>query len=710
MTRRPMSDTHTDGSDPQPHSGEKDRLDSWKRIAGHFNRDVKTVQRWEQREGMPVHRHVHDKQGSVYAFRSELDIWWQSRRGKLPDSGDRTPESFSEPAPAHSPPLSPKAPAAPEAAAAPDPQARRFMRLIRRPPALAATVVAVLLLIYTVLRFGHPAETTWRNPLANATFTRLTDWPGIEQAAEISPDGRWVSFLADHEGHMEVWLTQVGSGSYRNLTRGDHIELVNPSIRTLGFSADGSLVTVWTRSSDGSHPEDIKLMAVPTAGGEPRDFLHGVAEVAWSHDGRQIAYHTTAPGDPVFVRDARGVTRRIYVAPSGVHCHFPLWSKDDAYIYFARGIPPDEWDIWRVRPSGAGLERITFHNSRVSHPVLLDERTLVYLASDRQGSGPWLYAMNVEQRVPHRISFGLERYTSLAASAGGTRLVATVDESNSSIWNASLSPDLPASGNQRVTPVSLVSATGLSPRAGPNYILYVSARAGHQGIWMATDGQSRELWSDADSIIVGAPVVARDGLHIAFTVAKAERTVLYVMDSDGREVRAVTRSLDLRGNPAWAPDGHSIVSAALQDGEPRLMSIFLDNSPPSPLVSEYSIDPVWSPDGQFLVYSGADVGTTFALRAVARDGRPYPIPALILTRGARRIVFSPDARSIVLLRGEVGHKNFWRVDLRTGAERQISDLAPDIAIGDFDLSRDGSVVIFDRRQESSRIALIERGG
>jgi Tol biopolymer transport system component len=503
---------------------------------------------------------------------------------------------------------------------------------------------------------------------------------------------------------------QVGSGSYRNLTRGDHIELVNPSIRTLGFSADGSLITVWTRSSDGSHPEDIKLMAVPTAGGESRDFLHGVAEVAWSHDGRQIAYHTTAPGDPVFVRDARGVTRRIYVAPSGVHCHFPLWSKDDAYIYFARGIPPDEWDIWRVRPSGAGLERITFHNSRVSHPVLLDERTLVYLASDRQGSGPWLYAMNVEQRVPHRISFGLERYTSLAASAGGTRLVATVDESNSSIWNASLSPDPPASGNQRVTPVSLVSATGLSPRAGPNYILYVSARAGHQGIWMTADGQSRELWSDADSIIVGAPVVARDGLHIAFTVAKGERTVLYVMDSDGREVRAVTRSLDLRGNPAWAPDGRSIVSAALQDGEPRLMSIFLDNSPPSRLVSEYSIDPVWSPDGQFLVYSGADVGTTFALRAVARDGRPYPIPALILTRGARRVVFSPDARSIVLLRGEVGHKNFWRVDLRTGAERQISDLAPDIAIGDFDLSRDGSVVLFDRRQESSRIALIERGG
>lgn len=670
---------------------DRERLDSWKKIAAHFKRDVTTVQRWERRESMPVHRHVHAKQGSVYAFRAELDAWWESRRGRLPDSGNGASEL--------------------EVVADPTVQRGGFMRRIRRPVGLAAAFAAVLLLGYTVVRLAYPARETWRNPLANATFTRLTDWPGIEQAVEISRDGRWASFLADHDGHMDAWLTRIGSGNYRNLTRGDHSELVNPSIRTLGFSPDGAFVTVWTRSSDGSRPEDIKLMAAPIAGGELRDFLRDAAEVAWSHDGRQFVYHTTAPGDPLFVRDARGVTRPIYVAPPGVHCHFPLWSKDDAYIYFARGVPPDDWDIWRIRPSGAGLQRITFHDSRVSHPVLLDERTLLYLASDPQGSGPWLYALDVEQRVPHRISFGLERYTSLAASAGGTRLVATVDESKSSIWSALLGPDAHASGGARApAPLSLVSAMGLSPRTGPGYILYVSARAGRQGIWRASDGQNRELWSDAHSIIVGAPAVTRDGQHVAFTVVDGERTILYTMDSDGTKVRALTRTLKLRGNPAWAPDGRSIVSAVLRDGEPCLMSIFLDNTPPSLLLSEYSIDPVWSPDGQFLLYSGADVGTTFPLRAVARDGRPYPIPTLMLTRGARRVVFSPDAHSVVLLRGEVGHKNFWLVDLRTGAERQITDLAPDIAISDFDLSRDGSAVLFDRIQESSRIALIERGG
>ena len=47
----------------------EDRLDSWKRIATYLKRDVSTVQRWERREAMPVHRHLHDKLGSVFAFR-----------------------------------------------------------------------------------------------------------------------------------------------------------------------------------------------------------------------------------------------------------------------------------------------------------------------------------------------------------------------------------------------------------------------------------------------------------------------------------------------------------------------------------------------------------------------------------------------------------------------------------------------------------------
>src|SRR5918994_3111657 len=71
------------------------RLDSWKEIAHYLKRDVTTVQRWEKREGMPVHRHVHDKLGSVYAFRSELDSWAQRRNLRLTPEGLK-PESLQD--------------------------------------------------------------------------------------------------------------------------------------------------------------------------------------------------------------------------------------------------------------------------------------------------------------------------------------------------------------------------------------------------------------------------------------------------------------------------------------------------------------------------------------------------------------------------------------------------------------------------------------
>jgi tetratricopeptide (TPR) repeat protein len=57
-----------------------DRLESWKEIAAYLNRSERTVRRWEEREGLPVHRLQHDKRGSVYAYARQLDAWRESRR------------------------------------------------------------------------------------------------------------------------------------------------------------------------------------------------------------------------------------------------------------------------------------------------------------------------------------------------------------------------------------------------------------------------------------------------------------------------------------------------------------------------------------------------------------------------------------------------------------------------------------------------------
>jgi Tol biopolymer transport system component len=663
-----------------------ERLDSWKEIATHFDRDVTTVQRWEKREGMPVHRHLHDRAGSIYAFTAELDEWARSRNVRVMQENGN---DVASPIPLPLPPRSAV------------PASRARWRVILP---LAAVIALLAIAVSLWLR---KTEYFWRDPIAGARMQTVTEFEGVEQAAAISRDGQFVAFLSDRDGQMDVWVTQVGSGQFHNLTRGSFPGLANPSLRCLGFSPDGSFVTFWFRKQDGSSAGDISVWAVPTLGGQPRPYLEGVAEFEWSHDGSQLAYHTPGPGDPLFVSNGnrRSEDRPIFTAPAGLHSHFPLWAPDMAFIYFVQGSLPDKLDIWRISPAGGTPERITSHNGRVIYPVLLDRRTLIYLASDSDGSGPWLYSVDVERRIPHRLSSGLDRYSSLASSADGRRLVLTPASPKRTLWRLRIA-DSPAEVSAAAR-TSLTTSTGFSPRLGPNYLLYVSATGTSESIWKLANGTSTELWNGLGAQVVGGPAIAPDGQAIAFSVRQHGQTSLYMMQADGTNARIVTDALDLEGVPAWAPDGRSITSAANDHGVPHLFRVPLDGRPPTVFVKEYSVDPAWSPDGHFLVYSGPDIGTTFPVKAVTAEAAVVPLRALTLTRGARHLAFLPGRRALVFLKGNIRHKDLWLIDMETGAERQLTNLPTDFDIRDFDISSDGREVVLERLQEHSEVVLVD---
>jgi Tol biopolymer transport system component len=670
------------------------RLDSWKKIASYLKRDVSTVQRWERREAMPVHRHLHDKLGSVHAYRSEIDQWWAGRATRL----------------THEPAVSAEPAAAPVAGATSDSSVPASLAPSGGGRVRWLSIGLAALAVAGVGYWGlQRSDYLWSNPLANARFQLLTDFEGTENSAAISRDGTEVAFLADRDGQMDVWTTRVGSGSFRNLTNGSVRELVNASIRTLGFSPDGTLVSIWSRQPDGSKPEDINLLAAPPDGGPLRHYLTQAAEYDWSTDGR-IVYHSTAPGDPTYVRGPHEqAARHLYTAPAGVHCHFPVWAPDGVLIYLVCGQPPNKWDIWRIAAAGGSPERITALNTRLSHPVFLDSNTLAYLATDQEGAGPWLYALDLRRRTSRRLTSGIERYTSLAASADAMRLVVTVAAPKNTLWQ------LPAAGtadaavsNASVTRLPLDSSHATAPRMGSGYVLYVNTEGGSSGLWKFAQGVASSIWSDVHARVVGAPAIAPDGRHIAFVTEGDSHTQLRLMRDDGTEGQVLATGLELRGTPAWAPDGKSIVCAVDQSGTPRLYSIPLNGNAPVQLISEYSVDPSWSPDGTFLVYSGADVGTTFPLRAAAADGRAYPIRSLVLTRGARRVAFFRDSHTLLVLRGTIEHKDFWLVDLESGAERRLSVLPDNFTIGDFDIASDGRSIVFDRVQANSDLVLVDR--
>ncbi|HEY7409452.1 MAG TPA: tetratricopeptide repeat protein [Vicinamibacteria bacterium] len=108
-----------------------ERLESWKEIAAYLRRSPRTVQRWERSSGLPVHRLLHDRLGSVYAYPSELDAWWEERRVSLgaedveeaPEKVDAagSADTLGEPAP----PLAAEAPPADASPAGAPPSGRR---------------------------------------------------------------------------------------------------------------------------------------------------------------------------------------------------------------------------------------------------------------------------------------------------------------------------------------------------------------------------------------------------------------------------------------------------------------------------------------------------------------------------------------------------------------------------------------------------------
>ncbi len=219
-----------------------ERLESWKEIAAYLKRDLSTVRRWEQSEGLPVHRHQHQARSSVYAFPAELDAWREARR--VPGAANRNER-----------------------------------------PSMAGTIAAALAVI-VLAGGGRFVESATAGPQDGVT-ARL-EWSGsVYNYGQVTRDGRYLSVTSGDTGDLAV--VELSTGETRNITNGGGFEhgLVEFSVP----SPDGKRFAYsWYDPKSKAY----ELRIVGLDGGEPSALVRNpgieyLQPFDWSPDGTRIA-------------------------------------------------------------------------------------------------------------------------------------------------------------------------------------------------------------------------------------------------------------------------------------------------------------------------------------------------------------------------------------------------------------------------------------
>ena len=579
-----------------------------------------------------------------------------------------------------------------------------------QPIAVGLAAVAILAVVAATVMRRAPS------PLVMGVVTKVTrSTDTLNFDAAISPDGKFIAYVAGPAGRMRLFVRQVSGSSPVPLAaglRGNH--------RWPRWSPDGSKL---------AFTADASIYTIPVLGGAPQLIVESGFTPSWSPDGRQLVY---ASGDSIMVVPAAGggIPRRVVTA---LFAHSPAWSPDGsriAYVVdnspYVGGISSSVYGnisacaIWTVRATGGDSAFVTDRAHLNTSPAWWpDGRNILYV-SDREGTRD-VYRQPVRangrpEGSADRVTSGLNVYT-ITLSHDGTQMAYSTLQLRTNIWMAGISAATTpwreahqvTSGNQAIE--------GLAVSHDGKWLAYDSDNIGHHNIFKIAFDGSQAVGEPAalttDSSADFAPRWSPDDRGITFHSKRFGTRDIFTVGADGRDEQRLTELPTQEYYPDWSPDGRRIVysSPGPAGWDVFVMSRNPDGTWSAPKrvndATQTGIDRMvrWAPDGHSLavIRDGvlallpADGG---ALRPIA-DGRRLgeTIRSVARARDSTTLVFQAvDSSSIV---------SFWSVSATGGTPRRLLRLDdPRHGARRPEFDTDGKSLFFTIAADEAEVAVV----
>jgi Tol biopolymer transport system component len=683
MTMNDSERTH-----PLGPADRSDRLESWKDIAAFLGRGITTVQRWEQHEGLPVHRLSHAKKGSVFALKSELDEWWRSRAQHGTLHHDATTDAES--------------PRVETSRGRPEPQRSPGSR--RRVGSAIAAVLALAVTGFAISQlFGGVSNHMSARSDAPVVPRPLANDVDDELCASLSPGGTEVVYFWYGK---EPGLYIISDGAPpRRLATGEA-----GALNWCGYakwSPAGDLIAFLTNGE--SESKNIWLIS-PTRG-KPRllTSASGIG-LAWSPDGQSLAFvDRSSVGEPfsIYAIPVRGgARRRLTTPPPGSFGDtYAAFSPDGRRLAIVRYSSRHQSDVYVVAlddATGERIERLTTGAPGMRGIDWSPDGGTIVFGSH---SGLWRISL-ADARKPTRVAAfnggALDPTFSRKASPGtAVRLAYQSDITDVSIWRWD---------PQRREAKKIAASTWYEdfPAVSPagDRVAFASNRTGENEIWVANiDGSNAQQVTFHRGPVVLAPAWSRDGKHLAFSSEVGGNRDIYVIDADGSHSSRLTTTPSEETNPSWSPDGRWIYFRSDQAGMGQLWKVSPAGGAPTRVTTGEALRGFPSPDGRILYF----------VRSADESGL-WSVPV----EGGKEAFITPDVRDgywavadsgiFFLVVPRKGSKAPETLKFLAFASGKVSDLPappqPGTYLPGFSAARDGRFVIWTRWDSAIRDLMV----